>query len=90
MPYKKCQRTNKFMGIFQTFADPGEWQPGLAATMRQKAISDLIKKQSLVEQFTSSLSFDKILAPYDIKGSIAHAKMLGKCKIISKKKAPYW
>ncbi len=33
----------------------------------------------LVEEFTASVSFDQRLAPYDIQGSIAHAKML--CKI---------
>jgi argininosuccinate lyase len=32
-----------------------------------------------VEEFTASVGFDKRLAPYDIQGSIAHAKML--CKI---------
>ena len=37
--------------------------------------------------FTKSISFDKRLAPYDIKGSIAHAKMLGKCNIIIKKES---
>ncbi len=37
-----------------------------------------------VEDFTESISFDKNLALYDIKGSIAHAKMLGKQGIIPK------
>lgn len=32
--------------------------------------------------FTASLETDKILAPYDIEGSMAHLVMLGKCKII--------
>jgi len=36
-----------------------------------------------MKEFTSSFSFDKKLAVYDIIGSIAHAKMLGKCNIIS-------
>ncbi|MGE4357027.1 MAG: argininosuccinate lyase [Candidatus Omnitrophota bacterium] len=35
--------------------------------------------------FTKSISFDKRLAFYDIEGSIAHAEMLGKCNIISKR-----
>lgn len=39
----------------------------------------------LVEDFTESISFDARLAPYDIEGSIAHAKMLAKCGIISVK-----
>jgi len=34
--------------------------------------------------FPSSISFDRRLAVYDILGSIAHCKMLVKCKIISK------
>ncbi|SHE54127.1 argininosuccinate lyase [Alkalibacter saccharofermentans] len=37
----------------------------------------------LTDDFNSSIHFDNILYPYDIKGSIAHAKMLGKQKIIS-------
>lgn len=39
---------------------------------------------SLTDKFTSSIAFDNILAEYDILGSIAHAKMLGKQKIIPK------
>lgn len=38
---------------------------------------------ALVEEFTSSISFDKRLYKQDIQGSIAHANMLGKCGIIS-------
>ena len=37
-----------------------------------------------VEEFTSSLDIDKELAFYDIKGSIAHIRMLAKTKIIKK------
>jgi argininosuccinate lyase len=37
--------------------------------------------------FTKSISFDKELAAYDIDGSIAHARMLGKCNIIKKSEA---
>jgi argininosuccinate lyase len=40
-----------------------------------------------VEEFTESVSFDKELALYDIKGSIAHARMLGKQGIISQEDA---
>jgi len=36
-----------------------------------------------VEQFTTSLHFDKRLYRYDIIGSIAHVQMLANCKIIS-------
>ncbi len=38
---------------------------------------------SAVEAFTESISFDYRLAEHDITGSIAHARMLGKCGIIS-------
>ncbi len=45
--------------------------------------SRFAKKTSLLaDQFSSSISFDKRLAKYDLMGSIAHAKMLGKSKII--------
>ena len=37
---------------------------------------------ALTDKFTSSISFDKRLAGYDVLGSIAHAKMLGKRGII--------
>jgi argininosuccinate lyase len=37
-----------------------------------------------VESFTASIGFDRRLAPHDIAGSIAHARMLGKCGILTK------
>jgi len=37
-----------------------------------------------VEAFTASIHFDQRLAPHDIQGSIAHARMLGKCGILAK------
>lgn len=37
----------------------------------------------LMEEFSESISYDYKLAEVDITGSIAHAKMLGKCGIIS-------
>ncbi len=40
-----------------------------------------------VEAFTSSLHFDRRLFRYDIEGSIAHARMLGKQGIITKGEA---
>jgi argininosuccinate lyase len=45
------------------------------------------KTSALTDKFTSSISFDKRLVKYDILGSIAHAKMLGKQKIIPSKDA---
>jgi argininosuccinate lyase len=36
----------------------------------------------LAHQFTSSLAFDQRLAEYDIAGSIAHVRMLGRCRIL--------
>ncbi|MDQ1272062.1 MAG: argininosuccinate lyase [Planctomycetota bacterium] len=38
-----------------------------------------------VESFTESVSFDWRLYQYDIEGSIAHATMLAKCKLITEK-----
>ncbi len=37
----------------------------------------------LVARYTSSLAFDARLAPYELLGSVAHAKMLGRCGILS-------
>ena len=42
---------------------------------------------ALTDKFTSSIAFDQRLAKYDILGSIAHARMLGKQKIIPQKDA---
>ena len=38
---------------------------------------------ALMETFSASISFDKRLYDCDIEGSIAHCKMLARCKIIS-------
>lgn len=38
-------------------------------------------------KFQSSIGYDKELAQYDVEGSIAHVKMLSRCKIIPKKAA---
>jgi argininosuccinate lyase len=43
------------------------------------------KTNALADKFSSSIAFDQRLAKYDILGSIAHAKMLAKQKIISQK-----
>lgn len=45
------------------------------------------KTNPLVEEFTRSIQFDKILAEYDCMASIGHARMLSKCNIIPKKDA---
>lgn len=45
------------------------------------------KTDPAVERFTSSIAIDHQLARYDVTGSIAHAKMLGKCGIISPQEA---
>ena len=53
--------------------------------MIKKPWSGRFKKSTdtLMEQFSASISFDRRLYAYDIKGSIAHCQMLSKCKIIS-------
>ncbi len=42
---------------------------------------------ALVEAFTASVDVDTRLAPYDVRGSIAHARMLGETGIVAKKEA---
>ena len=41
----------------------------------------------ILEDFSQSVSFDVELYPQDIRGSIAHARMLGKQGIITEKDA---
>jgi len=43
------------------------------------------KESKLMEDFNSSLSFDKRLYYEDVMGSIAHVKMLAKCSILTDK-----
>ncbi len=45
------------------------------------------KTSKVVESFTESISFDSRLWKYDIEGSIAHARMLGRQGIITKKES---
>ena len=40
-----------------------------------------------VERFTSSIGVDARLARYDVRGSIAHARMLGACGLLSRAEA---
>ena len=36
----------------------------------------------LAQRFNASVSFDRRLAPFDIEASLAHARMLARCKLI--------
>ena len=56
---------------------------------RKKMWGGRFKKPTnpMVEEFTSSLQVDMVLAPFDITASMAHARMLGKCGIIAKAEA---
>ncbi|MCX5848321.1 MAG: argininosuccinate lyase, partial [Deltaproteobacteria bacterium] len=58
-------------------------------TTRKKPWSGRFQKPTAgsVEKFTSSIHYDQRLYPYDIEGSVAHAIMLAKQKIISKGEA---
>ena len=42
---------------------------------------------AFVEEFTASVNFDQRLYHYDIAGSIAHARMLSECNIISQQES---
>lgn len=45
------------------------------------------KSNITADQFSFSISYDHRLSKHDIEGSIAHAKMLGECRIIPKNDA---
>ena len=40
-----------------------------------------------VERFTTSVHFDRRLAAYDIQGSLAHARMLAKCGVLTRRES---
>jgi len=58
-------------------------------TLMEKPWAGRFKERTkrVVEEFTSSVPFDTRLWSYDIEGSIAHVKMLGRQKIIPQKDA---
>lgn len=62
---------------------------GAAGTSAKKLWGGRYEKATnpLVESYTSSIAQDMALLPYDIAGSIAHARMLGRTAIIPKKDA---
>ncbi|MGE5131014.1 MAG: argininosuccinate lyase [Sphingomonadaceae bacterium] len=64
-------------------APPASKRPPRA---RRKAWSGRFAEpvDELVKRFTASVSFDRRLAPYDIEGSLAHARMLAARRIISR------
>jgi argininosuccinate lyase len=45
------------------------------------------RTDQLVEQFTSSLAYDRRLYPYDIQGSIAHCKTLERAKVFTSRES---
>lgn len=57
--------------------------------MAKKSLRGIFKKNlnPLAQEYTASISFDQLLYRYDIAGSIAHAKMLAKQKIITEAEA---
>jgi argininosuccinate lyase len=57
--------------------------------MKRKLYGEIFSKKrpKEVDNFNASIDIDKKLLIYDIKGSIAHAKMLGRKNIISSKDA---
>ena len=61
-------------------------QPG-AAKPTSKTWSGRFRNRThrLVETFTSSLSFDRRLYPYDLQGSVAHCKTLERAGVLSRK-----
>ncbi len=56
--------------------------PTLAAGTWSGRFSEPVDE--LVKRFTASVGFDQRLAPYDIEGSLAHARMLAACGVIEK------
>ena len=57
--------------------------PTLAAGTWSGRFSEPVDE--LVKRFTASVGFDQRLAPYDIAGSLAHARMLAACGVIAKR-----
>ncbi|MGH7429659.1 MAG: argininosuccinate lyase, partial [Candidatus Methylomirabilaceae bacterium] len=41
----------------------------------------------MVERYTASIEFDRRLYKYDIQGSVAHARMLAKCGLVTRAEA---
>jgi argininosuccinate lyase len=61
-------------------------RPGSTKSTKAKAWSGRFAEpvDALVQRFTASVSFDRRLALHDIKGSLAHARMLAACGVIGR------
>ena len=62
-------------------------KPGGAAATTGKAWSGRFAEplDALTQRFNASIGFDQRLAEFDIQGSLAHARMLARCKLITAK-----
>lgn len=58
---------------------------GTATTKSWESVKGGLVADSLVSSFVESVSFDRRLYKHDIAGSLAHARMLADCDLISKK-----
>ncbi len=61
-------------------APSGASQPGTGKAWSGRFAEPL---DALTQRFNASVDFDRRLAPFDIAGSLAHARMLARCKLIS-------
>ncbi|HET6385887.1 MAG TPA: argininosuccinate lyase [Armatimonadota bacterium] len=68
-------------------SDPGKVSSGPGSARKAWAGEHDAPVDAMAEQFTASIGFDQRLADVDIRGSLAHAEMLGHCGIISQEDA---
>ena len=78
--YKR--RVFSILTAFRAMSKNTHKKPRPAATWSGRFAEPVTER---VQRYTASISFDKRLAEHDIRGSLAHARMLAACAVISRR-----
>jgi argininosuccinate lyase len=76
------RRVFSILTAFRTMSKNTRTKPQPAATWSGRFAEPVSER---VQRYTASVPFDTRLAEYDIRGSLAHARMLAACAVISKR-----
>ena len=77
----RLRRTSAILTAFSTMSKNTHKKPAPRAVWSGRFAEPVAER---VQRYTASVSFDRRLAEHDIRGSLAHARMLAACKVISK------
>ena len=76
------RRVYSILTAFRAMSKNTHKKPRAAATWSGRFAEPVTER---VQRYTASVSFDQRLAEHDIRGSLAHARMLAACAVISRR-----